>query len=257
MKMNKILGDVTKVLSGGASTLSLYTWYESLNQPTIKNIHDTLIEYNKKLDDTLNGTESSLILKNKTTSIALELEEYINSLKNTYNKYYLDNEEFINCSAAAGDSKGKTLEAITQEQNNQYAVGELGRLISKTITKSEELLKLITETDISKNFIGDLNLLELYNDFQAYLQTLSTYQLCILFNITTIIFIMTCLITIIFSFYGDFFITKLKLEEKYPKIAGFIRLRRLFVHFYLLTNTIFITLALSVMMFVNCVTFFN
>jgi hypothetical protein len=77
-----------------------------------------------------------------------------------------------------------------------------------------EVLEKFKEVDKS-NFIDKSQIFELYNNFQAYIKTLSTLELCILFNICGIIFIMSCLSTIIFTFYGDFLINKLNLEKKY------------------------------------------
>jgi hypothetical protein len=47
---------------------------------------------------------------------------------------------------------------------------------------------------------------------------------------------LACLISIIFVFYGDLLIKRFDLENKYPKIAKFIQLRRKFQQYYLLLN---------------------
>lgn len=136
-----------------------------------------------------------------------------------------------------------------------YNYQEHGRILSKALTQSEDLVKMITENNSKANFLG-LKILEIYNDFYSYVDTLSIYHKCLMFNMCTIIFIMGCLLTIIFTFYGDLFINKLGLEQRFPKLAKFIRIRRLFVQFYLLSNTMYIILALILMMYVNYVTFF-
>jgi hypothetical protein len=102
-------------------------------------------------------------------------------------------------------------------------------------------------------------ILNIYNDFKEYLSTLSVYELCILTNIFLMIFIFTCLITILFAFYGNYLIEKLSLEggarsKKYPKLSGIIKLRVKLQHYYILTNSLFIFIALVLMGYINIIT---
>lgn len=129
--------------------------------------------------------------------------------------------------------------------------------INKFENFTDKFFKVISENSESKNYIGDIKLGELYQDFQAYTSTLSLQELAILFNLSGIIFIMGCLLSIIFTFYGDLILNKLNLEKKFPKLAGLIKLRRSFVQFYLLINILFIILALIIMTYINVVTLLN
>ena len=45
-------------------------------------------------------------------------------------------------------------------------------------------------------------------------------------NILGLIFIFSCLISVVSIFYGDFLIKYFNLEEKFPKIAKFIQLKK-------------------------------
>ena len=69
--------------------------------------------------------------------------------------------------------------------------------------------------------------------------------------------ILLSLLQIIFIFYGnkllDYFIRET--EEKYPKIAKIIQLRRTFQQFYLLLNIFIIAIVSIIMLFFN-LTFF-
>lgn len=47
---------------------------------------------------------------------------------------------------------------------------------------------------------------------------------------------LSCVISIIFIFYGDFLINKYKLEIKYPKLAYIIMLRKKYTRYYLISN---------------------
>ena len=68
---------------------------------------------------------------------------------------------------------------------------------------------------------------------------------------------MFCIITIIFSFYGNIIIDKLALEDKFPRVARYISLRKKLMQFYILTNIFYITVVLTLMMYVNFLTFLN
>ena len=133
----------------------------------------------------------------------------------------------------------------------------------------EIILNLIRQNNI-ENQVGVVNdklinskfmdkekeiILKLIEDFQVFLNSLSTAQLCILIDMLGIIVIILCLITIIFSFYGNIIVDKLALEAKFPRLASYIRLRKKLMQFYILTNILYITALLSFMMYVNFITF--
>lgn len=50
----------------------------------------------------------------------------------------------------------------------------------------------------------------------------------------------SCLLSIVFIFYGDQLIIKYKIEERYPKLATIIKLRRKFQNYYFKINCLFI-----------------
>ena len=57
-------------------------------------------------------------------------------------------------------------------------------------------------------------------------------------------FILSCLVTILFSVYGNYLIDKLSLEEKYPKLGIFIKLRVKLINYYILINALLIFIVL-------------
>jgi hypothetical protein len=76
-------------------------------------------------------------------------------------------------------------------------------------------------------------------------------------NISSSIFVLTCLVTILFSVYGNKLIDKLNLEQKYPKLASFIKLRVKLQHTYVFINTLLIIIALILMIIINFITLVN
>ena len=51
--------------------------------------------------------------------------------------------------------------------------------------------------------------------------------------------------------YGDYLINYLKLEEKYPRLARFIQIRRKFQHFYLFIDFSLLIVLLFGQMYIN------
>jgi len=72
-----------------------------------------------------------------------------------------------------------------------------------------------------------------------------------------VFFIFGCLVSIISSFYGNVLLDKYNLEEKYPKFAKFINIRKKLGHFYVISNTIYILVALIAIFLVNVITFLH
>lgn len=95
------------------------------------------------------------------------------------------------------------------------------------------------------------------NEFKDYLSNLSMTEICLVINISSSLFIFTCLVSIIFAVYGNFLIERLSLENKYPKLAFFIRLRIKLQHTYVITNTLYILVALILMVIANLITLMN
>jgi hypothetical protein len=134
---------------------------------------------------------------------------------------------------------------------------EIGKLITKCNNLISDLEKFLEDNNINKKLFEDNFISNLIKDFKDYLSTLSIEQLCILMNFLLITIVFSCLITILFAFYGNFFIDKFSLEEKYPKLSGIIKLRRKFQHYYIITNSLIITFALLFMGYVNLLTLLN
>jgi hypothetical protein len=112
------------------------------------------------------------------------------------------------------------------------------------------LLKKLSGYD---NFI-----IKLINEFKDSLSNLSITDICLVINISSFLFILTCIVTIIFAVYGgNFIINKLSLEEKYPKLAKFIKLRVKLQHTYIVVNTLLILVFLILMIIINFITLTN
>ena len=105
-------------------------------------------------------------------------------------------------------------------------------------------------------FLSDNSIYELIDQYKQFLSTLSTYELCILMDILVSMFIFACLLTILSAFYGNYFIEKFSLETKFPKFSKIIKIKVKLQHFYIITNFIYIFLALFFLGYVNITTLF-
>ena len=75
-------------------------------------------------------------------------------------------------------------------------------------------------------------------------------------HIIFLLVIMISAFNILSLYLGDKLIVYLNLEEKYPKIAKFIQLRRKFQNYYLLLNTSLILIIFLVLIIVNLIFLF-
>nr|YP_010455132.1 hypothetical protein NYK79_mgp16 [Porodaedalea mongolica]UUA03974.1 hypothetical protein [Porodaedalea mongolica]WCF76741.1 hypothetical protein [Porodaedalea mongolica] len=123
---------------------------------------------------------------------------------------------------------------LTTSNNNV-----VNQILGREIKNLDEVVDLNNEGQ--KSMIFDLDsVLEYYNSFHAVSRIALTL---LLFNYV----IISCLISIIFIFYGDYLIQRFDLENKYPTIYKLVSLRVKYQRYYLIMNMslIFIVLLLE------------
>ena len=109
------------------------------------------------------------------------------------------------------------------------------KIITASNTEGDQILpinNIIEDEDIKKSFFlyGFLNKFEVLDVFSKLAISL------LIFN--SLIF--SCVISIIFVFFGDYLLERFKIEVKYPKLAEIIKLRRKFQKYYLIFNILMI-----------------
>jgi hypothetical protein len=129
--------------------------------------------------------------------------------------------------------------------------------ISKSNDKLSEVIDLVFKSggDSESKFSFVDNISKFISLYQDYLSTLTLMQTGALFHIIVSIFRIFCLFTIIGIFYGETLIRYFKLEEKYPKLAKFIQIRRKFQQYYFALNMLLIFIALSTVIYANILVF--
>ena len=130
--------------------------------------------------------------------------------------------------------------------NNNQGIDTSSEILSKSTTNViNEINKLVDKINRSGSNNNSLNNIF---DFSSY----TTAELGAISHIFACIFIFGCLFDIAVAYYGDYLIIYYKLEEKYPRLAKWIKLRRKFQHYYIGLNIILISI---VLLFVICVNY--
>lgn len=239
-----------KYIAGGGTVLGYQAFYERMTSKK-KNaeFNQTINNMNDKLDLLYDNMDKS----NKDKNEILEIKKYFNEVKSSIkdlsdvqNKYWkIYNENTDSCN----ENPKKLFESYEEE---------FGKVFNKAKEISDNLDKKYNNFEGSINKLSDDNyIIKLINQFNDYLSNLSITEICLVINISSCIFILTCLVTILFAVYGNILIDKLNLEEKYPKLASFIKLRIKLQHTYVFINTLLILIALVLMVIINFITLIN
>jgi hypothetical protein len=145
------------------------------------------------------------------------------------------------------------VEIITKDLSHHTSI--LNQNLSTGNKHFEELIKMLKDTfgSDSNNFVNS-NILE---NFKNYLSSLPIEKVGALGHIIISFGILFSIFSIISIFYGDFLIKKFNLEEKFPRIARFIQIRRKFQLFYFTLNIIAIICSLLLIIYVNFIVFIS
>jgi len=139
--------------------------------------------------------------------------------------------------------KESLLNQLDLHSENQRKSIELAR---KSI---DEIIDIITGSGNTNNYITSIS--DFINHYREFLSTLKLEQIGAIVHLSAIIFIFSCLITIVSIIYAEFLIQYFNLEVKYPKLKSFIELRRKFQHYYLFINLIGIIIVLLIITWFN------
>ena len=122
------------------------------------------------------------------------------------------------------------------------------------------LLYLIQKKN-KNDFINDNGIFDSFQYFlyqwNEMLSGLTLRELGALSHLLVGITILILLFNIIFIIYSDFFIKYFQLEEKYPRLGIFLKIRRKFNNFYIVVNFILIIYLLLLVIYVNYSIFFS
>lgn len=243
--MKKYFQESLKILTMTATVTSLHSYYKNITDEPIKNRLKEYISENKKLDANLSST-------------TLEFEKYKAKAQ------------------AFGDRLGDVMKSVEHEKtlipdpdkidpNNKTIISECKAHFENLAKESEKASKIIKEyiewvnnLNNGKNFWGGSNpsswidtYKEILNEWYAYMSTLTLEQLGALAHLFSAFSILFSLISIITIVYSNMLLEFFKIEEKFPKLARYIRIRQKFQQYYLFLNFLIIILILLALIFIN------
>lgn len=158
------------------------------------------------------------------------------------------------------DDLSKKLETGMSEADKKACLQSIkynsNEITTSSVDNKETLEKL-------QDFIMDYNSrneftssgTDLFNQFQEILKNLSLVDLCILIDIIGILIIFSCVMSIIFAYYGNYLISKYTLDQKFPRLSKLINLRVKFQHYSIFINLFLIIVTLIVLLLINLLTF--
>jgi len=130
--------------------------------------------------------------------------------------------------------------------NNNQGIDTSTKVLNKSTTNViDEINKLMDKVNSRSGYNGN-NLNNIF-DLSSY----TTAELGAISHILACISIFGCLFDIAIAYYGDYLIIYYKLEEKYPRLAKWIKFRIKFQHYYIGLNIFLIIIILLFIIYVN------
>jgi|SRR6267378_4985324 len=205
-------------------------------------------------------------LNNKYTSL---LENNVNRLEN--DKSIIEESNNLRNDVEVLDQKIRSSLEIKRDLQNKYSENINDSTINENIQKvanTDLEIHNMYESVNSKfdSFINKINTLltnnsgnksQYLDSLQSFFDGLNYQQNLAMSNILGSLFIIFTLFSIISIFYGEKLITYFDLENRFPKIAKFIQLRRKFQQYYLLMNICLIIIVLLLLIYVNIIEFLS
>nr|UYL26251.1 hypothetical protein [Cordyceps militaris] len=253
MKFN--FNSIWKYIAGGGTVLGYQAFYERLtNKSNAKVLQKDMELLQTKID----------IMNQNITNFKGD-EEKIKALENSIKEaefHYANLLESYNACISKFNkiTGGSGIKQVNPQDQSvleayrdkfQKAFDDCNR-INENVDKAFTNLKEGSSKLMGDNYFGNF-----INDFNNYLSNLTLTEICLVINITSCMFILSCLVTIIFAFYGNLIISKFSLEKKYPKLAHIIKLRHTLQNTYIFANTSFIVVTSILMIIINFIALTN
>jgi hypothetical protein len=218
------------------------------------------------LEDNINKQETKYEeLNNKYTSL---LENNVSRLETE--REILEESNNLRKDVEVLDQKLRSSLEIRRELQNKSSENNGDSIINDKIQEVENTNVEIHNMYESVNtkfdsFINKVNTLlnnsenksQYLDSLQSIIDGFNYEQNLAMSNILGSMFIIFSLISIISIFYGDKLIRFFDLENRFPKLAKFIQIRRKFQQYYLLMNISLIIIILLLIIYVNIIEFLS
>ena len=255
MTLKQLINKTGKYFAGGVGLLSVNGYIRNLKDKKLLERYNFELDRNRMLEEKLNTMMENQISQEETKVKVIDAlvsrKESLDIVREDVKSIIEIKDNLIN--RIEDDTRDNLISMLSQKLNN----------ISENIGKSNDKLSEVKDlffnscSGSGSNFLYVDDITKFISMYQDYLSTLTLAQTGALVHIFVSLFIFFCLFTIIGIFYGDTLIRYLNLEEKYPKLARFIQLRRKLQQYYFILNMFLIFIALSCIIYVNLLIFFN
>jgi hypothetical protein len=213
---------------------------QSIKDNAVKDKLINQLDDNRKLVEkieNLKKEKGDIIEKIVKSQENIDINENINKITGAKNNLV----ETINNNASKNieEDISNSVSIIVEKSN------KVNNVFKDMINKYNEIL------NSSNNSNNNLLLEGYFDNIKNSLSNLTYEQLGAIVHISGSLFILFCLFTIISIIYGDRLIIYFNLEEKFPKLAKYIQLRRKYLEFNLILNITLIILVLLSIIYIN------
>lgn len=220
--------------------------YNTRNAKKVREVEEELIQERKRSLDL--QEENNQLLNKQITDLESNNELLLQSSEfdNNFNQLSTRVEDFnrLNEEISTKDQlTSEELEIKTEE------IISLGEEITQLFRKGNDQWSSLNKT--IRDIINSRNNSEYFDSLQQFIFNLNYEQNLAVVHISGSVFIIITLLSIVSIFYGDQLILYFKLEERFPRFAKYIQLRRKFQNYYILTSLLIIFTILIIIIFLN------
>ena len=255
MSSSTIKNLITKLGKGGGTILAFMT-VESYGRGLVKDL---------KVDDTVKELiNTNANLRDMTADLR---DEAINNMVQKHKIQELLNSgvlpKFDKTTSKLYELKKQVNEEFGNNLEMKNSIMDALKELESSTDEGKEFVKRVLELvndkgsgiNDSNQFIPWDSITNVYSEVYEVIDSLSQTQKGAVIHISFSLVILFCLFTLIGVFYGEKLIQYFKLEEKFPRLARYINLRRKFQQFYFLMNSLFILFILIFIIIFNVIIF--
>lgn len=238
-------------IAGGATVLAYGALFYRIKNPERalalkKDINSNIDLVKTKISDLQEQISSTVDSEMRRQLIEKyqELKKDLKSMQGIHNKYFYK----LESGSVSTDPEGSL------SLYDKYKK-EINEVYSKANNKADEVSDILNNT--KDNFMDNNPIFETIKNFKEYLASLSIMEICLVVNIFSCVFIITCIISILFAVFGNYLIDRFSLVQKFPKLSRIIQLRVKLQRYYIIINSVLIILALLSLLLVNIITLIN
>ena len=229
------------IASTGAVLITYYNHIITVRQKEqfqeLERYRKQIAEYREQLHAYETNSLYNEALNVKAEVTELNLSERMHTLNNEINK----------------------IKKLVEESNNtlphdiDYRVNDLIDESKKIGDLASQALDLLTSR--RPNFISDGSIFDMFKDhmenMQNILSQLNGEALGAAFHLIFALYMFFCVTTILGVLYGEFLIEYFKLEERYPRIARYLQIRRKFQRGIIILEFVILIILLLIQIFMN------